>query len=60
MCEGYGSYRVCVCLSVTFTPTSCNKMAICMALSLHKLDFKTGDFRKSTAFKSYGVKSNMA
>ena len=50
---------VCVCLSVTtFSPTSCIKMAkkICTASLLHKLDFKTGDFRKSTVFKSYGVK----
>ena len=55
---GLSSVRLSVCLS--FSATTRNKggqKAIPTGSVPHWLDFKNGDFRKSTAFKSYGVKT---
>ena len=57
------TFRLSVCLSVTtFSATTRNKAAkkryhVPTGSVPHWLDFKNGDFRKSTAFKSYGVKT---
>ena len=56
------SVSVSVCLSVTtFSATKRNKTTndtIMFSSSvLHWLDFKFGEFRKSTAFQSYGMKT---
>ena len=48
---------MCVCLLPRFLPHRATRWLKGICTSLHKLDFKTGDFRKSTAFKSYGVQS---
>ena len=61
---------VCKCVRMSFRLSACyhifcdyaqrdNKTAIPMDLdsSLNWLNFKKGDFRITTAFKSYGVKS---
>ena len=56
------SVRLSVCLSVCYH-VFCHyvqqggQKAIPTGSVLHWLDFKNGDFRKSTAFKSYGVKT---
>ena len=36
-----------------------NKRAIPKGSALHWLDYEFGEFRKSTAFKTYGVKTNL-
>ena len=50
-----------VCLSVTMfsatTRKKSAKIAIVTGSVLHWLDFKKGDFHKTIAFKSYGVKT---
>ena len=46
--EGYSTWSVILSLSVLPLPSGSVP---------HWLDFKKGDFRKSTAFKSYGVKT---
>ena len=49
---------VCVCVSVSYH-VFCHcaqQEAVPMCAALHWLDFKNGNFRKNTAFKSYGVK----
>ena len=55
------SVRPFICLSVTtFSATTRNKVAkkqYQKGSIPHWLDFKNGDFCKSTAFKSYGVKT---
>ena len=59
------SYRPSVRLSVCY-PVFCHyvqqdgQKAIPTGSVPHWLDFKNGDFRKSTAFKSYGVKTKRA
>ena len=64
--EGYGTWFVSVCVCVC--PFVCyhvfsdyaqrhNETAIPTDSSLNWLHFKKGDFRITTAFKSYGVKS---
>ena len=56
--EGTWSVSLSVVLSVTtFSATTRNKAAKSDTNGLNWLDFKNGDFRKSTAFKSYGVKT---
>ena len=55
---GYGTWfvSVSVCLSVVFYHHAReNKIAIPKDSALHWLDFEFGEFRKSTAFKGYGV-----
>ena len=62
--EGYSTWSVIpfVCLSVCYH-VFCHyaqqggQKAIPTGSIPHWLDFKNGDFRKSTAFKSYGVKT---
>ena len=62
--EGYGSWSV----SLSVRPSVCyhvfchyaqqgGQKAIPTGSVPHWLDLKNGDFRKSTAFKSYGVKT---
>ena len=47
-----------VCLSVTtFSATMYNKRTIPKGSVLHWLYFKFGEFRKSTVFQTYGVKT---
>ena len=49
---------VCVCSLIFFNRAQqSGKIAILTGSGLHGLDFKNGDFRKITAFKSYGVKT---
>ena len=57
--EGHGTWFVCVRLSVTIfsATTRDNKKAMPKGSVLHWLDFKCGDFRKSTVFERYGVKT---
>ena len=52
------SVRLCVCLLLfsNYTQQGGQK-AIPTGSVPHWLDFKNGDFRKCTAFKSYGVKT---
>ena len=47
---------LCVCLLPRFLPQTGQK-ATPTGFALHSLDFKFGDCRKSTSFKSYGVKT---
>ena len=51
-----GCHSVCLFVT-TFSATTRNKAAIPTGSVPHWLDLKNGDFRKSTAFKSYGVKT---
>ena len=62
--EGYSTWSVnlSVCLSVCYYifyhyAQQGGQKAIPTGSVPHWLDFKNGDFRKSTAFKSYGVKT---
>ena len=67
--EGYGTWFVsecvCVCVCVCVCPFVCyhaqrdNETAIPTGSSLHLLHFKKGDFRITTVFRSYGVKSKL-
>ena len=56
---GHPSVRPSVCLLPRFLPLRATRRpkAIPTGSVPHWLDFKNGDFRKSTAFKSYGVKT---
>ena len=60
--EGYSTWSVIRSVRLfvtTFSATKHNKSAkkaIPTGSVPHWLDLKNGDFRKSTAFKSYGVK----
>ena len=60
--EGHSTWSVSlsVCLLPRFLPLRAQQggqKAILTGSVPHWLDFKNGDFRKSTAFKSYGVKT---
>ena len=63
---GYGTWFVCVCVCVCVCAylhlfshyrQQGGQKAIPTGSVSHWLDFKNGDFRKSTAFKSYGLKT---
>ena len=61
--KGYGTWFVSVCVSVrssvtTFSATTRNDTAIPTGSSLNWLHFKKGDFRITTAFARYGVKTS--
>ena len=60
--KGYGTWFASVCLSVCShvlfnSVQQSGKIVILTGSGIHGLDYKNGDIRKSTAFKSYGVKT---